>query len=556
MNYIVSNGKKSKSYSAAEIMTAVHEGRMSSSVFVKSEDGGGDWEQLSTVDWLPQQQHAGRPAYCNHCHERVVATRKSLEDAVTCPSCGLNHGYLDYGLMTAQDLPLPHVQYAPAPSGLLRFTVLAGLIGGLYSLYLLFAGSQLIVLVGFLLSVVGLVAICFSQANIQSIKPIKEHLHRVDDLLTKRTEASHEAITACNVWANRYAEAVKAAKEDADRQVGAAQVEADAKVSRANQRAAAAQSSADQAHKDRSTIAERFITEHRKWWTGKLKPDNYAQQKAKIEKAIAWCRDSGHSISKAFEQQIWADFDHEFQLKLRADAEKQRQKEIRQRLKDEEKARRAALKAEKEAQAEQVKIEKAIAAERQRMKTQHFRDMAEQQRAQAENEQRIAALQVQLQEAQEKGERAVSNAQLTRAGWVYIISNIGSLGENVFKVGLTRRDEPDERVKELSGASVPLPFDIHALIFSEDAPALERAMHAALNQYRVNRVNMRKEFFRVDLETIVQVATQNFGEIEYTADVEALQYQQSLSMTDEEFNTISRNYQEIAEEFSFVDEED
>ena len=118
-----------------------------------------------------------------------------------------------------------------------------------------------------------------------------------------------------------------------------------------------------------------------------------------------------------------------------------------------------------------------------------------------------------------------------KAGNVYVISNIGSFGENVFKIGMTRRLEPMDRVNELGSASVPFPFDVHSMIFSDDAVSLETKLHHILNDQRVNKVNLRKEFFRVSLDDLEKLV----GEIALTAEfkrtVLAEQYRQSLSIT-------------------------
>jgi len=97
-----------------------------------------------------------------------------------------------------------------------------------------------------------------------------------------------------------------------------------------------------------------------------------------------------------------------------------------------------------------------------------------------------------------------------------------TFGENIFKVGMTRRLEPKDRVRELGDASVPFPFDIHMMISCEDAPALENALHRGLHKSRMNKANPRKEFFKADLQTIVKIAEQNKCKVEYVADVEAL----------------------------------
>ena len=115
-----------------------------------------------------------------------------------------------------------------------------------------------------------------------------------------------------------------------------------------------------------------------------------------------------------------------------------------------------------------------------------------------------------------------------RAGYVYIISNIGAFGENIYKIGMTRRLEPEERIAELSGASVPFRFDIHAMIFSNDAPKLEAALHNAFADRKMNLVNGRKEFFMVTLEEIKKVVQENHDKtVEFLNVAEAQQYRES-----------------------------
>ncbi|TNC48203.1 GIY-YIG nuclease family protein, partial [Klebsiella quasipneumoniae] len=130
-------------------------------------------------------------------------------------------------------------------------------------------------------------------------------------------------------------------------------------------------------------------------------------------------------------------------------------------------------------------------------------------------------------------ERAKSMAQMTKQGHVYVISNIGSFGENVYKIGMTRRLEPLDRVSELSGASVPFEFDVHAMISCDDAPALEYALHNKLSSERMNKVNLRKEFFKTDLSKIIQCVEEHHGKVEYVADPAALQYYRSLEIGEE-----------------------
>ena len=144
---------------------------------------------------------------------------------------------------------------------------------------------------------------------------------------------------------------------------------------------------------------------------------------------------------------------------------------------------------------------------------------------------KIQNLEENLKEAEEKMKRAESMAQKTRAGYVYVISNIGSFGEDVYKIGMTRRLEPMDRVKELSDASVPFSFDVHAMIYSEDAPTLEKDLHNKFNEKRLNKVNLRKEFFNVKLAEIEEEVNNITGaNMEFTKLAEALEYRQSKLM--------------------------
>lgn len=130
--------------------------------------------------------------------------------------------------------------------------------------------------------------------------------------------------------------------------------------------------------------------------------------------------------------------------------------------------------------------------------------------------------------------RTISLAQITKSGFAYVISNLGSFGPDVFKIGLTRREEWQERVDELGGAAVPFPFEVHLVLTSDDAPALEAALHRAFRHRRVNRANPRKEFFRVTIGEIVRAVERLGAKVEYRADPQALEYLRSQSMTDAE----------------------
>ena len=137
--------------------------------------------------------------------------------------------------------------------------------------------------------------------------------------------------------------------------------------------------------------------------------------------------------------------------------------------------------------------------------------------------------------AEERKQRAISQAQMTKSGNVYIISNVGSFGENVYKIGMTRRLEPEDRVNELGDASVPFKFDIHAMIASDDAPALENKLHEIFKTKSVNRVNYRKGFFRVTLDEIEQAVREcTNADIAFTKIAEAREYKETQAIINSE----------------------
>lgn len=146
-------------------------------------------------------------------------------------------------------------------------------------------------------------------------------------------------------------------------------------------------------------------------------------------------------------------------------------------------------------------------------------------------QERIAELQSQLSAVSAKKEE-ITTLQNGKAGTVYVISNLGSFGENVFKVGMTRRLDPQDRINELGNASVPFKFDVHSFIFSDDAVYLEKKLHSILSAKRVNKVNPHKEFFNVTLDEIENLISEISPTAEFKRTMIAEEYRQSLSSTE------------------------
>lgn len=260
----------------------------------------------------------------------------------------------------------------------------------------------------------------------------------------------------------------------------------------------------------------------------KVKNDNYGKLKQQLEDAFRIVNHNGKAFRNArieprffevvIDQLKWAVAAQELK---RIDQEEQRR--IKEQMREEEKARIEYEKARIEAEKEEKMLQKAMSEAQKKLEA-----AAEEERAFYEN--KLTKLKEQLAEAEARGQRALSMAQQTKQGHVYVISNIGSFGDNVFKVGLTRRLEPLDRVKELGNASVPFDFDVHAMIHSENAPELERELHQSFAQYQVNKVNPRKEFFRIPISAIKEKIDRLGYETHWTMKAEATQYRESVQI--------------------------
>lgn len=291
-------------------------------------------------------------------------------------------------------------------------------------------------------------------------------------------------------------------------------------------------STCDYVENIRKTTAKNFVLDA---FNGKvdtilsmIKKDNYGTLEQKIKDAYALVNNLGAAFRNARITPLYLDARLDelkwgvvvFELKQK---EKEEQRRIKEQIREEEKARREYEKAMKDAAKEEEMIRKAM--EKAKLAIEKANEEQK-----AKFEQQLAELQVKLAEAEAKNQRALSMAQQTRSGHVYIISNIGSFGENVFKIGMTRRLEPLDRVKELGDASVPFPFDVHAMIYSEDAPSLETALHRFFVQNQVNKVNPRKEFFRIPLSEIKKEIDNRGLDVKWTISAAALEYKETLAI--------------------------
>ena len=212
----------------------------------------------------------------------------------------------------------------------------------------------------------------------------------------------------------------------------------------------------------------------------------------------------------------------EYEYYVQKERAREEQRAIREQMRQEAEERRALEAEKKRIEREESKFASQIAQLEEQMQNADADKVAQ-------LESRREELVAQMAAVQEKKD-IITALQNGKAGNVYVISNLGSFGENVFKIGMTRRAEPQERVDELGDASVPFPFDVHSFIFSDDAAALEHKIHMILNDRRVNKVNLRKEFFQISLDELETLVAELAPTAEFKRTMLAEQYRQSLSI--------------------------
>jgi hypothetical protein len=260
----------------------------------------------------------------------------------------------------------------------------------------------------------------------------------------------------------------------------------------------------------------------------RVKHDNFGTLEQEIRDAFSLVNLNGEAFRNArvlpaycdarLAELRWAVVVQELKLK-----EREEQRRIQEQIREEEKARRDYERAMQEAAKEEETIRRAMEKARAEAANASTHERAK-------FEAQLAELNQRLTEAEAKNQRALSMAQQTRSGHVYIISNVGSFGDEVLKIGMTRRLEPEDRIKELGDASVPFNFDVHAMIRSDDAPRLERLLHEQFDDFRVNKVNYRKEFFRVPVHRLRQFVEEKSLEATFTMTAQAREFRETQAL--------------------------
>ena len=270
---------------------------------------------------------------------------------------------------------------------------------------------------------------------------------------------------------------------------------------------------------------------------GRVKYDNVAKVETRIGKAFEAINKLGATkriaIAEEYLQKKLGELHlvHEHREKLYQ--EKEEQREIRERMREEQRAEKEIEKACRDADEEEQRYAKSLEEARAKLDKATGTQVEKLEGLVQKLEQELAA-------AIDRKAKSMARAQLTTSGHVYVLSNIGSFGEGIYKIGMTRRFEPLERVNELGDASVPFGFDVHAMIYSEDAPGLENALHEEFAARRVNRVNLRREHFRVTLDEIMAAVERHHGTVTFVTKSEAEEFRKSSAIRADEQSSTRR----------------
>ena len=256
---------------------------------------------------------------------------------------------------------------------------------------------------------------------------------------------------------------------------------------------------------------------------------NFASNAKKIEKWFDRANKDGKDSFIELSRDLLAlrleEQRHFFEYKYKKEMELEEQRYMRETLREEAKVKKEIEKFITDRGKEEETYQKSLKAALIKIKTANKEEVDK-------LNTHIKELKLKLERATK--ERALSMAQLTRSGYVYVISNKGSFGEKVYKIGMTRRLEPLDRVRELSGASVPFHFDVHALIPSDDAPSLENKLHTKFASKRVNKVNQRREFFKLTIKEIEEALTEFVdADFNIVSDIISNQYEESMLLEEE-----------------------
>ena len=276
-------------------------------------------------------------------------------------------------------------------------------------------------------------------------------------------------------------------------------------------------------------VGNRLLDETIQRLSRDLTASNLPESRMQLKQAINFCRENGCKIKNRQEEELLQQLDMDHRSSMLETKYTNERKMVESRMREEEKLITEVEESVRLAESERSSIAKSLSA--------ILRD------SENSSDTQIEDLREKLRLAEQKMSEASAPIHRPTAGFVYVLSNVGSLGEGIFNIGFTRLSDPRDHIEELSGLAVPFPYDVHMLVPSENAEELAAKICAELHDYRVNRFNHCKNFFKTDIKNIWQLFVAHHGTIDYVADAPAKEYSESLNMSKEAFQEMTDMHQ-------------
>lgn len=461
--------------------------------------------------------------FCPKCGARVRAAESVFEGPCACPTCLERSQFYDYPREPIASPPEPKSKptitwydrlfwFALATAGLAIVITLWSLWHGMANAALV--GAAICLVVG-----IGLVG------NISRLKRDLAHVGEAKKRAERALKVSNSQLQAATEiqhgFKKNFDSLITEEKRRLQNDISARQE----KTKKLESEAIELMSNAQSQNNCAKLLGERLLDDSIDRISREINSSNLSSCRRWISDVIQFCRANGYQVGRRRENDLMERLTMDHQTTLQKAKRGHEQQRIEAKMREEQHVLSDMEQQIRNAEAERSAIKKNLTTV---LKQSNGEDSEE-----------VASLREKLQAAEEKAQQAMAIAQGSQSGYVYVLSNFGSFGPNVFKIGTTRRINPQEFVDELGSLAVPFPYDVHMMIACEDAPKLEAALHESLHESRVNRVNLSRDYFRTDIKTIWQLVVAHHGNVAFSVEPEAVELNESMKMTDEDFQRIT-----------------
>lgn len=463
--------------------------------------------------------------FCPECSAAVSATARRFETPLACTSCGRTVTFVDYArapvLGPSQTARKQTTTWADHAFRLLAIVAALGTLVAAYSLLTEQPTGTFWGGVGCLAAALPL-ALRFAHLQRQLLH-VTEHAARTERSLVL-TNAKLAAAAEVNKGFQKNLANVAA---DERRRVQVQNVTQLTKIAEKKEDVDWRLRRTEDQNRVVKSLGDRIICDVMDRIVAELTARNFDSSRRRLAETIAFCRENDYNFSPRKEEDLVAQLTHRYNQELRIEQERQRRDAIGARL-------RAEQRAHEQMEHEITRVEAQRSAIRRQMsEAQAASDTAE------SSSTTLKRLKSQLQAVEEKAKQATTMARNARSGHVLVLSNVGSFGEGVYKICMSRQVDPNEAIREMSREATPFPFDVHMIVSTDDASELIGSLHESLHDYRVNRVDLGKDFFRTDMDTIWRLVVANHSAVQCRHEAPAEEFRESETMSDEQFRHIT-----------------